>query len=105
MNNTLIALQLIVTVKNHPNNITYTVITVNILIIAKILIIAVTIPLDNNTHLIIAIHIPPDYITYLIITGNIPPQPDWLFKRPSLTLDFIVGVDEPSDQVYLLFVI
>uniref|UniRef100_K1PPH0 Gamma-tubulin complex component n=1 Tax=Magallana gigas TaxID=29159 RepID=K1PPH0_MAGGI len=29
---------------------------------------------------------------------NIPPQPDWLFKRPSLTLDFIVGVDEPSDQ-------
>ncbi|CAG2247110.1 GCP2 [Mytilus edulis] len=29
---------------------------------------------------------------------NIPPQPEWLFQRPSLTLDFIVGVDEPIDQ-------
>ncbi|KAJ8314606.1 hypothetical protein KUTeg_006756 [Tegillarca granosa] len=29
---------------------------------------------------------------------NIPHQPEWLFKRPSLTLDFIVGVDEPTDQ-------
>ncbi|XP_060079665.1 gamma-tubulin complex component 2-like isoform X1 [Ylistrum balloti] len=29
---------------------------------------------------------------------NIPHQPDWLFQRPSLTLDFIVGVDEPTDQ-------
>lgn len=29
---------------------------------------------------------------------NIPPQPEWLFQRPCLTLDFIVGVDEPTDQ-------
>ena len=96
---------MIVTVQTPPDYITYTVITVNIPIIANILIIAVTIPLNYNTNLIITINILPDYITYLIITVNIPPQPDWLFKRPSLTLDFIVGVDEPSDQVYFLFVI
>lgn len=94
---------MIVTVQTPPDYITYIVITVNNLIIANILIIAVTIPLDYNTNLIITINILPDYITYLIITVNIPPQPDWLFKRPSLTLDFIVGVDEPSDQVYFLF--
>ncbi|XP_025097324.1 gamma-tubulin complex component 2-like [Pomacea canaliculata] len=29
---------------------------------------------------------------------NIPLQPDWLFQRPSLTLDFMVGVDGPTDQ-------
>lgn len=29
---------------------------------------------------------------------NIPIQPDWLFQRASLTLDFMVGVDGPTDQ-------
>nr|KAG5706873.1 hypothetical protein BaRGS_004208 [Batillaria attramentaria] len=29
---------------------------------------------------------------------NLPVQPDWLFQRPSLTLDFMVGVDGPTDQ-------
>ncbi|XP_046359513.1 gamma-tubulin complex component 2-like [Haliotis cracherodii] len=29
---------------------------------------------------------------------NIPLQPEWLFQRPSLTLDFIVGVDGPTDH-------
>ncbi|KAL8599173.1 hypothetical protein ACOMHN_007889 [Nucella lapillus] len=29
---------------------------------------------------------------------NIPVQPDWLFQRPTLTMDFMVGVDGPTDQ-------
>ncbi|XP_041354765.1 gamma-tubulin complex component 2-like isoform X2 [Gigantopelta aegis] len=29
---------------------------------------------------------------------NIPLQPEWLFQRPSLTMDFMVGVDGPQDQ-------
>ncbi|KAK3086762.1 hypothetical protein FSP39_022926, partial [Pinctada imbricata] len=29
---------------------------------------------------------------------NIPHQPEWLFQRSALTLDFMVGVDEPTDQ-------
>ncbi|XP_050392733.1 gamma-tubulin complex component 2 isoform X2 [Patella vulgata] len=28
---------------------------------------------------------------------NIPMQPEWLFQRPALTLDFMVGVDEQTD--------
>lgn len=32
-------------------------------------------------------------------TVNIPVQPDWLFQRPTLTMDFMVGVDGPTDQV------
>ncbi|XP_070191427.1 gamma-tubulin complex component 2-like isoform X2 [Littorina saxatilis] len=29
---------------------------------------------------------------------NIPVQPEWLFQRPTLTMDFMVGVDGPTDQ-------
>ncbi|XP_052239668.1 gamma-tubulin complex component 2-like isoform X1 [Dreissena polymorpha] len=29
---------------------------------------------------------------------NVPHQPDWLFQRPALTMDFIVGVDGPTDS-------
>ncbi|KAH9500248.1 Gamma-tubulin complex component 2 [Bulinus truncatus] len=30
---------------------------------------------------------------------NIPQQPDWLFKRPNLTLDFVAGVDSSIEPV------
>lgn len=29
---------------------------------------------------------------------NLPHQPEWLFQRPALTMDFIVGVDGPTDS-------
>ncbi|KAL4233344.1 Gamma-tubulin complex component 2 [Mactra antiquata] len=29
---------------------------------------------------------------------NVPAQPDWLFQRPALTRDFIVGMEAPTDN-------
>lgn len=35
----------------------------------------------------------------MFVSVNVPHQPDWLFHRSALTLDFIVGVDGPTDTV------
>lgn len=39
------------------------------------------------------------HVEIITVSVNIPLQPEWLFQRPSLTLDFIVGVDGPTDHV------
>ena len=36
---------------------------------------------------------------FLIISANIPAQPDWIFQRPYLTMDFVVDSEEPIDPV------
>ena len=47
----------------------------------------------------------PSYsLLVVLFTVNVPHQPDWLFERPYLTLDFVVGVDEPTDTVSAMFV-
>ena len=38
---------------------------------------------------------------YIIVAVNIPEQPDWLFQRPMLTMDFVPDTG-PPDQVGII---
>jgi len=42
-----------------------------------------------------AVHVP----LCLVAAVSLPVQPDWLFNRPSLTMDFVSDTTQPPDPV------